>query len=117
MHYIMGPSQFLKKHSRHAEQHLLGFNAVLSSTVPNGNKYRKSTELHTKALIYYVLIIRFYCYISTRNYTGGGVSSSSALCVTAASALRHVNAGIHLQNLTEEEFLQCVCEGMLYIRD
>lgn len=74
LHYIMGPSQFLKEHM-HGKP-LLGFDGVLTSTIPNG----------------------------------GGVSSSSALCVAAASAFRSVNEH-SLSGLSKIDFLMSICEG------
>lgn len=41
---------------------------------------------------------------------GGGVSSSSALCVAAALAIRKANEK-DLVKLTPQEFLMCICEG------
>lgn len=72
MHFIVGPSLELSKYSKTP---LLGFDGVVSSTIPNG----------------------------------GGVSSSSALCVASTLAFQHINKSS--LNLTEKEFLFCICEG------
>jgi len=72
MHFIVGPGLELVKYNKGP---LRGFDAVISSTIPNG----------------------------------GGVSSSSALCVASCLAFRYVNQST--LTCTEKEFLYCVCEG------
>lgn len=75
LHYIVGPVKFMQKQSS-CPAPLRGFDAVLTSNIPNG----------------------------------GGVSSSSALCVAAACAYRSVNAEV-LSGMSDHDFLMSVCEG------
>lgn len=76
LHYIVGPAAQLAQHSSNNKHPLCGFDAVLSSSIPNG----------------------------------GGVSSSSALCVASTAAFRKTNEHF-LKDLTEQQFLMAVCEG------
>lgn len=76
LHFIVGPAKQLQQHNKNKQQPLNGFDAVLTSSIPNG----------------------------------GGVSSSSAMCVASTAAFRKSNEA-DLKDLTEHQFLMSVCEG------